>query len=343
MPAAGATGVALNTTIQIVFSSAANASTVNAADIKVTDASPVTGTVSYNASSNTATFAPSAALAPNSTYTVTVSGVTSAAGTAMASAFVSNFVTVSQSSSGGGGSSSPTVQYQATLENDGNYGQISMDTTGNMTVQLSGAVASVKFTVEFCPAFNSGENGPHCFNVGSVSSDASGNAKTTMMFPQAGSWAGDFQLTSSYVLPSGNMAGYSTDVEGNDPNQAYMSTLEPMNTVNAGAFSTKTPQAQLTSGTVTYANGSSAQQGSLQFVLKGAPADTTFTTTENAEGLGGSESYVLYNSQGQSSFTADSEGNLMFTVLSDGSFGDVFEVSPQSAYAGFLGGFSVPK
>lgn len=351
VPAAGATQVPLSATIQITFSAAANASTVSTTNIQLTDPKPVAGTVAYNASNNTATFTPSAALVPNSTYTVTVSGVTSANGTAMASAFVSNFATVSQSASGGGGggsgngggSSSPTLQYQATLENDGNFGQISMDTTGKTTVQLTGAVANVKFTVEFCPAFNTGGNGPNCFNVGTVTSDANGSANASMMFPKPGSWSGDFQLTSSYVVAPGTTAGYSTDVEGNDPNQVYMSTLQPINTVNGGTLSTNAPQAQLTSGSVTYSNGSSPKQGSLQFVLTGAPPDTTFTVTENAGGLGGSDSYLLYNSQGQSAFTTDGKGNLTFTVLSDGAFGDTFQVSAQSTYAGYLGGFSVPN
>ncbi len=338
-PASGVTQVALNATIQIAFSAAANASTVNTTDITVSDPKAVAGTVTYNSSNNTATFTPSAALIANSTYTVTVSGVTSSSGTAMASAFVSTFATVSQSSSGGGGSSSPTLQYEATLENGGttNYGQISMDTTGKMTVQLTGAVANVQFTVEFCPAYYSGDNQPNCFNVGGITSDANGNASTTMMFPQSGSWAGDFQLTSTYVVAPGTTAGYSTDIVGNDKNQSYMSTLQPINTVNGGILGSKTPQAQLTSGTVTYTNGS------LQFVLNGAPADLTFTSSENGDGLGSSDSYMLYNSQNQSGFTTDSQGNLTFTVLQDGVFGDLFEVSAQSSYDGYLGGFSVPK
>jgi hypothetical protein len=232
----------------------------------------------------------------------------------------------------------PAIQYLGTLENGtSNYGLVSVDTAGSTTVQLSGAVANVQFTVEFCPAYNAGSNQPTCLSLGTLTTDDKGDGSATTMFPQAGSWAGDFQLTSSHVVSPGTTAGYSTGVVGNDAAQVYMSALQPMTTVDQGEFnSSGSKQAPLTSGIVTYAGGS------LDFVLAGAPADTAFSSSENALGLGSSDSYMLYNSQNQANFSSDSNGNAVFSVLQDGTFGDLFEVSPSSG-DGYLGGFSVPK
>src|SRR5580698_2249534 len=94
-PASGATGVATNAAIQITFSSAVDTATVDSADIVVTNASStaIAGTVSYNSSNDTATFTPKAALATDTKYTVTVTGVTGSGGGAMASSFTSTFTT----------------------------------------------------------------------------------------------------------------------------------------------------------------------------------------------------------------------------------------------------------
>ncbi len=142
-PAPGTTGVALNTPIKIVFSSAADASTVNTTNIQVMDPKAVSGAVAYDASTSTATFTPSSALVANSTYTVRVSGVTSSTGTGLASPFTSNFSTSAASSSGGstGGSAQFTVLH--TFENtDGANPNAALieDASGNLysTTQYGG-------------------------------------------------------------------------------------------------------------------------------------------------------------------------------------------------------------
>ena len=76
-PAANATGVAVNAPVTAVFSEAMNASTITTANItliKQGTTTPIAGTVSYAAASNTATLQPSAALASASVYNVTVKG-----------------------------------------------------------------------------------------------------------------------------------------------------------------------------------------------------------------------------------------------------------------------------
>jgi hypothetical protein len=330
VPASGATQVATTAAIQITFSAPVNSATVNSTNITVTDPNPIAGTVTYNATTNTATFTPAAALASNTTFTVTVSGITGSSGAAMAASFTATFTTVPTTASSG------TTQYEATLftaTNRPTGGQISVDTTGTVTVQLTGDAASTSYTVQFCPAYNQNSTITYsCFTVGTVSTDASGNANTTMAFPQSGSWAGDFNLLSGTTIE------YQTDVVANNPTQVYMSTLQPVDTVNGkGVGSTTGPQGPLTSGTVTLSNGTS-----LQFVLTGATASTTYTTIETTNPLGSSNGYELYNSQGTGGFTTDNSGDVTFTVLQDDYFGDMFEVFSPTALAGYIGGFSVP-
>lgn len=334
-PAPGATQVALNTTIQITFSSDANASTVNATDIKVTSPQPVPGTVSYDSSSKTAKFTPSAALAPSSTYTVTVNGVSSSSGTSMTGPFTSRFATVTASASSGS-PSAPVLQYEASLiQGTTVVGSISVDTTGTVSVQFSGATASQNFALQFCPTFYSKmELPPNCFSVGSFAADSSGKVNASIKFPKSGSWAGDFQVNSG-TTPESSTGLNATTVSGSS-SEVYQAALQPMTTVNGAALTSGT-QAPLTSGSVVYS------KGTLQFTLSGASPGTTYTSTENALALGGSYSYVLATAQKQSAFTTDSKGNISFTVLQDGIFGDIFTVEPQNNTVGYVGGFSVPK
>jgi hypothetical protein len=328
-PASGATNVATNSAIQIVFASAVDSSTVNTTDITVTDpnSNVVKGTVTYNSTTYTAAFTPSAPLATDTKYTVTVSGVTSSGGGTMSSSFTESFTTVGP-------------QYQATFFPSGSSntgtGQISMDSAGNMTIELTGVAASTTYTLQFCPAEPAGGASPTvCLAEGSVTTSASGSADSTMLFQQPGSWAGDFQLEIGTNLE------YSTDVlpADNASSEVYMSTLQPETVVNAKALASSFSGQQdpLTGGTVTYSSGS------LQFVLTGTSANTAFSSIETNDYIGDSSSYGLYNSENQGSFTSDSQGDLTFTVQQDNDAGDLFVVVPQGSNAGFIGGFSVPQ
>ena len=93
-PANNATGVALNTKIAATFSEAMNPSTINATTVVVTSPGqvPIAGTVAYVGT--TATFTPASPLAPNTTYTLTVTvGATDVAGNSLAGNFVDSFTT----------------------------------------------------------------------------------------------------------------------------------------------------------------------------------------------------------------------------------------------------------
>jgi hypothetical protein len=327
-PTSGATGVATNAAIQITFSSAVNSATVDSADIVVTNsnATAIAGAVTYNSATDTATFTPSVALATSTKYTVTVTGVSDSSGGAMTSSFSSTFTTAGP-------------QYQATFFPSGGSntgtGQISMDSSGNMTVELTGGAASTAYTLQFCPAEPAGEPSPIvCTNEGTVTTTAGGSADATLVFGQPGSWAGDFQLSV------GANSEYMTDIipATDSSTEVYMSTLQPENVVNGKELASgSTPQDPLTSGTVTYSSGS------LQFVLTGTSANTSISSVETDDYIGSSSSYALLSSQNQGAFTTDSQGDVTFTVLQDNDAGDLFVAVPQNSGAGFIGGFSVPQ
>ncbi|MGA3168622.1 MAG: Ig-like domain-containing protein [Terriglobia bacterium] len=95
-PANGATGVCINKTVNATFSKAMDPLTINTATFTLAGpaSAAVTGTVSYNATSNVATFTPASNLAPNTPFTATITtGVTDLAGNALESDFVWMFTT----------------------------------------------------------------------------------------------------------------------------------------------------------------------------------------------------------------------------------------------------------
>lgn len=89
-PASGASGVGINSAIVATFSETLDASTIDTSTFMLSGG--VTGTVTY--SGTTATFTPSANLAPNATYTATITtGVRDLAGNAMTAPYTWTFTT----------------------------------------------------------------------------------------------------------------------------------------------------------------------------------------------------------------------------------------------------------
>lgn len=342
-PVANATCVSTTLPITITFNEAPDASTVNSANIVVTGpngAIPVT--MGINVTTTQVVLSPNAAL-PSGTISVTVQNAADLAGVKMAAPYTWSFSTACNTS--GPPPTGSTTQYQAPLfGKNANVGQVTVDTTGNFTVQLKGAVASAAFTVQFCPLIPLDQSN-NCFSVGTVSTDANGDGSATAMFPKTGPWAGDFQLVTGAANPAGVNFDYETTYGPN-----YFATLQPEKTIDGGALETgnsSLPQAPLTSGSVTYSS-SPAPNGSFQFTLKGAPANAGFSFTEGGLLLAGSENYELVNSQGNGYFTSDSQGDLTVTVLQDGTDGDILSValmdsaSAPPSQQGYFGGFSIP-
>jgi hypothetical protein len=329
-PASGATNVATSAAIQITFASAVDAATVNTSDVKLTDPDAVAGTVSYSTTTNTATFTPSAALPAAASVTVTVSGITTSTGKALAT-FTSSFTTAAAPPT-------TTAQYITTLYpafKPTPVGQISVDTAGNVTIQFTGGTPSTSLIAQFCPGQNVAidQSTITCINVGTVTTDASGNANTTLKFPQSGQWVGDFQLNTNSTSTT---PAYTTGSIGSGPSQTFLATLQPETTASGGNLTRSAVQDPLAAGTVSYTNGA------LLVSVTGAAPNITYDVLQSETPyMDSSGTYDI------AEFTTDSTGKGQVTVSSTsalGPAGDLFEVVPHTGTnAGFAGGFSVPK
>ncbi|MBL7740016.1 MAG: Ig-like domain-containing protein [Chitinophagaceae bacterium] len=102
-PAAGATGVSVNTVVTVKFSEAMNAATINASTFELRNAANVVvpATISYNSAAKKATLTPSSPLAHSAEYKATVkggaSGVKDVAGNAMVNNYAWTFKTMAPS------------------------------------------------------------------------------------------------------------------------------------------------------------------------------------------------------------------------------------------------------
>jgi methionine-rich copper-binding protein CopC len=98
VPATGTSGVALNTTVKVTFSEPMDGATITTSTFTLRNTATsalITATVAYDGTTNSATLTPSAPLASNTGYTVTVTtGAKDAAGNALASSFTSTFTTL---------------------------------------------------------------------------------------------------------------------------------------------------------------------------------------------------------------------------------------------------------
>ena len=95
-PAPGFVNAPTNRRLTVTFDEAMDASTINSTTFTLTgpNATPVDGTVSYDAASKTASFAPKSPLAANTLYTGTLStGVKDVAGNALATPYIWSFTT----------------------------------------------------------------------------------------------------------------------------------------------------------------------------------------------------------------------------------------------------------
>lgn len=348
-PASGATQV-VATAIQINFSAAADPATVNTSTIVVTAPESIPGTVGYSAGSDIATFTPTNGFAENSTYTVTVSGVTSSTGIAMAAPFVSSFGTMTTVSAnppvGPCMALIASTPFQCTTylsplaSADGTVGgDVAIDDSGDVSVEFSPATVNTIYTVQFCPAYNSGSPAPACFDVGTMSTSDAPPAKTILMFPQPGSWAGDFQVVSgsTVICQTGWPAGPGQlGVTGN----FFASTLEPESTVNGTGLVTGKTQDPLSYGLLAYS------ETQVQFSVTGAAPNASYTVFESvSNAVNGAGSYPLTGTLTTNASGDDyGSGVVEFSPPISGYGGDIFEVVPQdSSHAGWISGFSVPQ
>ncbi len=130
-PAKNATGISTSSTVTATFSAAMNASTINSGTFTLTGptGTSVSGTVTYDTSTNTATFAPSFPLSTGTQYTATVNtGAYGLDGVALASNYSWSFTTASPPP---GGVNTITV--------GGGPTGIAIDASGNVWVANTGS------------------------------------------------------------------------------------------------------------------------------------------------------------------------------------------------------------
>jgi hypothetical protein len=95
-PGSGATNVDSVTPVTATFSQAIDTTTLNGSTFTLsTSAGAVTGSMSYDSTSQTARFTPSQPLQPGTTYTATISGVVAASGARLSSPVTWSFTTAS--------------------------------------------------------------------------------------------------------------------------------------------------------------------------------------------------------------------------------------------------------
>ena len=187
-PTPNATCVSTTTPITITFSEGADVSTLTATNLAITgpDNAAIPAQIGYDVALSQVTLTPKAPLS-SGTITVTVKNVADAAGVAMTTTYGWSFSTACGAGGTGGGAS---MQYMAPLYGQGvSVGQVSVDTAGNVAVQLKGATASQAFTVQFCPLVPLQQSTSNCFALGAVSTDASGDGGLAVKFPKPGPWA----------------------------------------------------------------------------------------------------------------------------------------------------------
>lgn len=92
-PAPGATNISIGTAVTVTFSESVQSGTISLV-LKDAANNSVAGTLAYNDTTRTATFTPTAALSPSTTYTATVSGAKDQAGNAMTAPASWSFTTV---------------------------------------------------------------------------------------------------------------------------------------------------------------------------------------------------------------------------------------------------------
>lgn len=183
----GASAVAVNSAISAAFSEAVASASITAANFTVSSPTgPVAGTISVNGS--TATFTPSAALAPATLYTVRLSGATDAAGNALATSLTWTFTTAAAPDS-----TPPTVSSTSPANTATGVGVNSAISVTFSEAMLPSTITSATFTVSggvagtvsysgttatFTPSINLAFSTTYTATITTSAKDAAGNALT---------------------------------------------------------------------------------------------------------------------------------------------------------------------
>ena len=298
-PANGATGVCPNTTVTATFDRAMNPATINATTFTLAGpgTTPVAGAVTYNASSNTATFTPSSALDLSTLYTATITtGAKDTFGNALASNFVWTFTTgaslcapptvISVTPPNGSSGICPNTVVTATFSEAMNPATINTTTftvTGPGTTPVAGVVTYAGSTATFTP------NNPLALSTLFTATITTG-AKDLFGIPLASNFVWTFTTsTTSCGAPIVISVAPPDGSSGICPNTVVTATFnEAMksSTINTTTFTLTGPGTTPVAGVVTYV----ASSNTATFTPNNPLAlDTLYTATitTGAEDLAG--------------------------------------------------------
>jgi Ice-binding-like/Bacterial Ig-like domain len=264
-PASGVAGVCPSTTVTAVFSVAMNPATIDGTTFTLTGpgTTPVAGAVSYDASSNTATFTPSNALALSTVYTATItSGATDVYGIALASDFAWKFTTgsnpcvaptvISVTPPAGSIGICHNVVVTATFSEAMTPASINATTftlTGPGTTPVTGVVTYAGSTAAFTPSSALALSTLYTATITTGAKDLFGN-------PLASNFVWSF-TTSSNACSSPTVISVAppNGASGICPSTLVVATFsEAMNpsTINTTTFTLTGPGATPVAGAVTY-------------------------------------------------------------------------------------------
>jgi hypothetical protein len=323
-PGNGATGIPASTIVSAVFSEPMDAATINGSTVTLRETSSgaaVAGTVTYNSSERTVSFAPSTALSNSTGYTLTITTeVKDLGGNAMTAAFASVFTTVaadttspavsSTSPSNGAGGVAVGAAVQVTFTEPMEPATINATTIALRNSSTGAAVAgSVVYdisarTATFTPATALANATGYTLTVGTGVRDLAGNALAAV-FTASFTTVAPADTTPPAVITTSPLNGATGVAVGTSVGVTFSEPMDP-STINGSTMSLRvTATGASVAGNVTYDPGSNL---------------ATFTPSS---ALANSTSYAAMVSTG----VRDAVGNGMTTSFSF-SFITVGAISP---------------
>jgi hypothetical protein len=264
-PLSGAAGACPNTTVTATFSKAMNPATINGKTFTLAGpgTTPVTGQVTYDTASNTATFTPASTLALDTLYTATITtGARDTFGDGLASNFVWTFTTganpcqpptvISVTPPNGAVGVCPSSVVTATFSEAMNPTTINATTftlTGPGTTPVAGAVTYAASTATFTPSNPLALNTLYTATITTGAKDVFGNALVSNFV-----WS--FTSSSTPCAPPIVISvAPPNGASGICPNTVVTATFsEAMkaSTINTTTFTLTGPGLTPVAGTVTY-------------------------------------------------------------------------------------------
>ncbi len=235
--------------------------------------------------------------------------------------------TPAPSPSGGGGGTSGTPQWQVALHgingnNGGLSGTATVTTSGDVTLQFTGATPSTTFTLAFCPVSIVSNSVP-CVSLPTAMSDASGAGQVSFHFPQSGTWAGYFSGRTS----NASVAGFGSVAETAGAYNSPVQQIVPATKANGVGIDGGHPQ-DPGSGTISVTNGL------VHVALTGAVPNKAYNVFSCYSGSS--------SCQSAGRITTDASGNATADLKLSSNGVGIVAIGETTGSVMFAGGFKAP-